>query len=259
MPKGLLPSSLAKLTNHRVWTPITIGRSEASTYLLRSDSNNQYLKIQPQTAVESLRQEKERLEWLQGKLPVPEIMYYAEDGVNEYLLLSEIPGWNAADNRCATMLPKLMQQLAIGLLTIHEVSLEHCPFNQTLDEKLKEAKKRVDLGLVDEEDFDLIRQGAKAADLFEELQLKKPAAEDLVFAHGDYCLPNIILNEGGISGFIDWGRAGIADRYQDLALAVRSIVYNFGQEQVKRFLDEYGIKQLDEDRVYYYQLLDEFC
>ncbi|SDP06533.1 Phosphotransferase enzyme family protein [Paenibacillus sp. yr247] len=87
---------------------------------------------------------------------------------------------------------------------------------------------------------------------------KKPITEDLVFTHGDYCLPNIIINNGKVHGFIDWGRAGVADRYQDLALAIRSIKYNFGNEYIYAFLDNYGLTELDESKVIYYQLMDEF-
>ena len=36
------------------------------------------------------------------------------------------------------------------------------------------------------------------------------------------------------------GRAGIADRYKDIALAVRSIRHNCGGAFVQPFLDEYG-------------------
>jgi aminoglycoside phosphotransferase len=83
-------------------------------------------------------------------------------------------------------------------------------------------------------------------------------SEDLVFTHGDYCLSNIMISDGEVSGFIDWGRGGVADRYQDLALAIRSIIYNFGKEHVPLFLDAYGVKELDEAKIYDYQLLDEF-
>jgi len=55
--------------------------------------------------------------------------------------------------------------------------------------------------------------------LLQELLDKKPAGEDLIFTHVDYCLPNIIINNWDISGFIDWDSGGIAGRYQDLALA----------------------------------------
>lgn len=253
-----LPENLSKMTNRYIWRRITIGHSESKTYLLTGTSVNLYIKIQSLTAVESLFNEKERLEWLQGKLPVPEVVYFGKDDFNEYLLITEIAGVNASEKSFEMMLPALMKQLAIGLREVHEIKIDNCPFNQRLESKIEEARKRVQSKLVDEEDFDQIRLGLTAEELLKELLLKRPMMEDLVFTHGDYCLPNIIIDKGKFSGFIDWGRAGVADRYQDLALAVRSITYNFGKEYVQHFLDEYGVKELDESKIYFYQLLDEF-
>jgi aminoglycoside phosphotransferase len=254
----VLPMTLFKLLRGCHWERITIGHSESKTYFLTGAKRNFYLKVQPLTAVEGLFSEKERLEWLKGKLPVPEIVYYERDDVQEYLLLTELKGMNASDSSFGTKLPQLMQQLAVGLRTIHEVNLEGCPFSQKLDVKIEEARRRVEDRLVDEWDFDQQRQGINAEELLNELLVKKPTSEDLVFTHGDYCLPNIVVNGDHLSGFIDWGRAGIADRYQDIALAIRSITYNFGRQHVRRFLEEYGIEQEDASKVHYYQLMDEF-
>ena len=63
-------------------------------------------------------------------------------------------------------------------------------------------------------------------ELLKWLEDNKPA-EESVFSHGDYCLPNIFAEGGKISGFIDLGNAGACDRYQDIALCLRSIEQNF--------------------------------
>lgn len=86
----------------------------------------------------------------------------------------------------------------------------------------------------------------------------RPATEDLVFTHGDYCLPNVVINGDAVSGFIDLGLAGVADRYQDLALGARSLTYNFGLEWVPLFFETYGIVQPAQARIDFYKLLDEF-
>jgi kanamycin kinase/aminoglycoside 3'-phosphotransferase-2 len=247
-----------RLTEGCEWNRITIGHSESRTYRLSGASGNYFIKIISVDAVESLREEKKRIEWLQGKLPVPEVLFYEKDASNEYLLLSEVAGLDASDKSYAAMIPQLMRQLATGLRAVHDVRIEDCPFDRRLDIVIAEAGHRVEHGLVDEEDFDSARHGAKAEALYQELLVRRPAPEDLVFTHGDYCLPNIILQNGKVSGFIDLGRGGIADRYQDLALAVRSIKYNFGEEFVAAFLDAYGISEPDHAKISYYQLLDEF-
>jgi aminoglycoside phosphotransferase len=116
---------------------------------------------------------------------------------------------------------------------------------------------------VDENDFDETRQDRSATSLLAELLDSRPDQEDVVFTHGDYCLPNIILRQSApgvveVSGFIDCGRAGIADRHQDLALAIRSVAFNFGADWVSTFLTAYGLAEPDARKVAFFTLLDEF-
>ena len=47
-----------------------------------------------------------------------------------------------------------------------------------------------------------------------------------MFVHGDFCLPNVFFADGKVSGFIDLGDAGIADRWYDIALGYRSLKHN---------------------------------
>ena len=61
-----------------------------------------------------------------------------------------------------------------------------------------------------------------------------------------------------VAGFVDWGRAGIADRYKDIALVVRSLEYNTGKDLRTTFFDAYGLSSPDADRIEYYKLPDEF-
>jgi aminoglycoside 3'-phosphotransferase II len=120
----------------------------------------------------------------------------------------------------------------------------------------------MDAGHVREDDFDDIRLGRRATDLFAELLSMVPAREDLVLVHGDFCLPNVLLTTFGervdVTGLIDCGRAGIGDRHQDLALAIRSLTYNLGPASVAPFLSAYDGPRIDEGTLEFFTILDEF-
>lgn len=251
-----LPANIAEAVSGCVWRENNLGFSSVRIFHLQAEKSL-YLKINSRASEFSLSQEKLRLEWLKNRLPVPEVVRFAEDETREFLLLSEISGIPAIDDSLKKDAPRVIEQLTNGLKMIHALPLENCPFDARLDYKIEIARRRMIKGLVDEEDFDEERQGRTAADLFKELLAARPSDEDLVFTHGDYCAPNVILENGKLSGFIDWAEAGVADRFQDLALLTRSARYNFGAEYEEKVFEIYGVKP-DWEKIHFYRLLDEF-
>jgi aminoglycoside phosphotransferase len=253
-----LPPDLAEAVRGYVWLENTVGFSSARIYRLTAkDKKSLYLKIDSRTSKHSLSLEKRKLDWLENQLPVPKILLFAEDETNEYLLLSEISGVDASADSLKTDIPRTIGELANGLKMIHSLPIKDCPFDTRLEYKIETARERMINGLVEEDDFDEERQGRTAEDLFRELIATAQTAEDLVFTHGDYCLPNVILANRNLSGFVDWGNAGVADRYQDIALLERSVKYNFGG-QWTGYLYELLAIEPDARKSRFYTLLDEF-
>jgi len=179
------------------------------------------------------------------------------DGEHNWLLISALPGSDLASASALTPLARV-ELLATALRDLHRLPIASCPFDHRREKRLPVAKARMEAGIVDEEDFDAARLGKSAAELFAELESLKPGDEDLVVSHGDACLPNFIASDGRFAGYIDCSRLGVADRYQDIALACRSIADNFGAALLQPFLARYGMSAPDPARLYYYQLLDEF-
>ncbi len=218
-----------------------------------------------------LHDEAIRLRWmLDHDLPVPQVRDYEVSGGIEDLLLSEVPGVDASVPRRPEAVPGVVSALAAGLRLLHATPIADCPFRHGAAERVEEARERVCAGFVDETDFDEERRGRTAQELLDELDATLPdvrygiedAVGDMVFTHGDYSLPNIILNDHGtrvaLSGFVDCARAGVGDRYQDLALAARSVASNLGPEWVAHLFEGYGVTQSDERKLRFYTLLDEF-
>lgn len=253
-----LPEDLAREIVGYTWRQIHLGLSPSKVFRLEAENNPcRYLKISSRIAGFSLLKESNILDWLKNRLPVPETLAFGEDENTDYLLLSAIEGIPASDDRLKADVSQIIEQLASGLKIIHGLPIENCPFDERLDNKIKIARERISKGLIDETDFDEKRLGRTVEDLFREAIAAKPDREDLVFTHGDYCVPNVILENGKLSGFVDWGSAGIADRHQDLALLTRSISYNFGKEWEEKAFEIYGIEP-DWKKINFYRLLDEF-
>lgn len=237
---------------------VEIGRSNAHVYQLQKDGQCVYLKTLAVSEMATFARDVQILRWLQGRLPVPEVLAYTQAADYEYLILAEIAGQNCVEAMNTLDHGEIVTLLATGLRTIHALDIADCPFDERIDAKLENARYNVAHHLVDVDDFDLEHRGmVTGRAVLHRLESVRPTEDDLVFAHGDYCLPNIILQNGAVNGFIDLDRAGISDKYNDLAIASRSIRDNLGARYVSRFFAAYGLPQVDEEKIAYYRLMDE--
>lgn len=183
-----------------------------------------YLKVGP-----TLSAERMRLLWLDGKLSVPKVVASSRQDGQEYLLLTELAGVTADYENFDTDTTSLVELIAEGVRTIHSVAVTNCPFDATVESFMLIAERIVRLNLLDQKDLSVTYRDRTIEDLYNSLLRLRPNNEQIVFTHGDYCLPNILIQQGKISGFVDLGLSGLGDPYRDLTLIVRSIRRNLGK------------------------------
>ena len=165
------------------------------------------------------------LRWLQGRLPAPEILHHEVYEGHSNLLMTRIPGRMSCDAYCLDRADETVALLAEGLRMLWRVDIADCPRDAGLDAELAAARERVRLGKADPDD---LPEGFASPDaLLDWLEVNRPPC-DPVFSHGDYCMPNVFLDQGRVSGMIDLGDAGVADRWRDIALMWGSLERNFG-------------------------------
>ena len=252
------PPELEKILEKFDWSVITAGCSKTEIFKLSKDDQTLYLKVNKPDFIFNLENEKTILNWIKDKLPVPEVILFNNFEGKEFLLISEIEGKVSFETKSNEEKRLTIKILADGIKRIHAVDVEECPINYSPDILLQSAKDRIEKGLVKNNDFDERWKNKTVEELFDEILQLKPDNYELVFTHGDYCLPNIIINNGKLSGFIDLIFAGINDKYFDFAAIVWSIGYNFGSEWVKYFFEDYGLNNIDWDRIKFYQMLNDF-
>jgi aminoglycoside phosphotransferase len=209
-------------------------------------------------SVAEIARETVALDWLAGRAGAARLVWSGLVGVWPVLVTEALPGV-----ALHVLPPDKAKGAAIAALTalseLHRLSVTDCRFDERLAVKTGEAARRVAAGEVDSSNFDDRNADRSAADVWRRLTSRPPPEEDLVVTHGDACWPNLILRSDGKVGLVDLGRAGVADRHQDLALFIRSAERNLPKMVVRDLVSEhYRLAPLDEAKVEFYQELDEF-
>ncbi len=257
-----MPSEIKGLIKGRNCEIDRIGLSGSKVIMF----DDMVLKISGDSA--AYRNEVCAMQWLSGKLPVPKVIYHAEEGGKGYLLMSKVNGLMGCDRYYLERPDELKCLLAQTLKTLWSIDTQACPTAQSLDDDLARAANNVASGIVVFENVDkwLLADGGFTGfeSLLAWLNRAKPDT-DPALSHGDLSLPNLLFSGGRLSGLIDLGDTGVGDRWRDIAICLRSFKHNLeGRHGIKTFpdydvralFDELGI-QPDADRIKYWLLLDE--
>lgn len=247
---------------HAAHRPIQLGQSGAGVVFIPAHAQDAayFVKIDRVNSPNSLRREHGVLQRLSGAVPVPRVLSFATVGEHDVLRMSAVPGADASDVQLHAEPRLMVEAYARALRQLHALPVAaYMDFDRRLPVLVAEAERRLRAGQVDLEELDDERQGLSLDALAAQLHARRPKDEDLVTAHGDYCLPNVLFDPDSfaLTGFVDLGRFGVADRHLDLALAERSLRHNDLGEWTGVFFDAYGIAP-DWDKIGFYQLLDEF-
>lgn len=210
--------------------------SNARTLFIAPDF---YLKIDERG---ELKREAQMAAWFHRRGLGAEVVQYISRG-RDYLLTRSLPGQDG----CSWLddPERLCRALAQTLRELHALSPAGLPRSTRLERYLASAEDR-DGGYWDQSvlmpEF-TVRSREEAWGV---MQANKHRLKSDTLIHGDFCLPNVILNGGQPGSLIDLAMAGAGDRHIDLYWAVWSLWHNLKTDQYTGlFLDLYGRDRFD--------------
>ena len=260
LPKTLPADLRDRLAGYR-WQRVTSGESGASVWRLTDGRPGAtlFLKTAADRGADDLSGEADRLRWLASHLPVPDVVAFVAEADRAWLLMTAVPGHNVAQVlRRAGPAERIavVDAVAAFLQRLHAVPPGDCPFPAEPTVRLAQARARIDAGLVDPDDFDDERAGWTVERVWSAAQAACPTRIDPVVTHGDFTPENVLWHGGRVSGSIDAGRLGRADRHQDIALFWRGLA-DHGADLQDRFLAAMAPPTPDRARIDFHLLLDE--
>ena len=216
---------------------------EARVYYIKSNGGL-YLKT---AAKGTLQREALMTDYFHKKGFGAEVLGYVTDE-NDWLLTAAVKGEDCVHEMYLNEPKRLCDTLAVALRELHETKFSDCPVKDRVTEYLALAEENYKTGNYDKSHFPDSFGYRSAEEAYKVLQEGKGTLKNEVLIHGDYCLPNIMLDNWRLSGFIDVGNGGVGDRHIDLFWGTWTLWFNLHtNEYYDRFLDAYGRDKIDEN------------
>jgi aminoglycoside phosphotransferase len=213
LPAEVLAAAESALGTRRFGSEFAWMSWAGTVWRLGGDSGAVFVK-----RAADLAGERDRLAWLAGRLPVPEVVGFVHAYGDDWLLTRELSGIHLYNASLGWDPERVARRFGEILREIHATDGSGCPFGEE--------------------------------------------APGHVLIHGDYCLPNVLVEarrgagpsfsppgeeaaqgaggDGGLAGLVDVGRAGLGDARDDLAAGVWTLHYNYGHGFAPAFVDAYG-------------------
>jgi len=216
---------------------------EARVIFIDKDSGY-FLKSAPKGKLE---REATMMEYFHSKgLSANAISYVS--AADDWLLTEKIHGDDCISQKYLEQPKRLCDTLAERLLLLHSMNFADCPVQNHTKWYLAKAEENKRMDAYNKDDFPDSFGYASAEEAWAVVDDHSHLLQNDTLLHGDYCLPNIILNNWKFAGFIDLDNAGVGDKHIDVFWATWSRFFNLHTHDYReRFIDAYGRDKVDED------------
>ncbi|MDR0857578.1 MAG: aminoglycoside 3'-phosphotransferase [Oscillospiraceae bacterium] len=198
-----------------------------------------FLKSAP--AGTALRGESYMTQYFHKKNLAPKVVSFIPDyNGREFMLSEKIPGDDCTAAKYLGQPEKLCDTIAERLVFLHSLGCSDCLVNHT-NGYIERAKNNYLLGKYDKDLFPDNWGYTSAEEARSVIERSGHLLKADTLLHGDYCLPNIILDDWRFSGFIDLDSGGVGDKHVDIFWGAWTLFFNLKTDKYRdRFLDAYG-------------------
>lgn len=209
---------------------------DASVFFIEKDGGL-FLKT---AAKGTLKDEADMTAYFHSKGLGAQVLSY-HSGEKDWLLTSAISGEDCTHPIHTADPIRLCDTLARQLRLLHDENTAHCPIRDRNAIYLRTALQGYRKGTYEPELFEHHWKFSSPEEALEEVRRNGSYLQPDALLHGDYCLPNIMLDNWRFSGFLDLGNGGIGDRHIDLLWGTWTLFFNLRTDRYRdRFLDAYG-------------------
>ena len=170
----------------------------------------------------------------------PEVLAY-HTGDKDWLLTRAVKGEDCLHPDYLADPERLAETMARMLFDLHHRDHTGCPVQDHTARYLARATENYHANRYDTSLFPDNWGYASAEEAWSVIEANGKFLKTDTLLHGDYCLPNIMLDNWKPSGFIDVGGGGVGDKHVDLFWGAWTLNFNLKTDKFRtRFLDAYG-------------------
>ena len=218
--------------------------SEAARVYFIDRDGGYYLK---KNAKGRLRKEAEMTAYFHSLGMGVEIMKYLSDE-DDWLLTRAATGEDCTHAAYRSDPKRLSETLGLTLRSLHETDPKDCPVQNRTADYLESARRGFEADRFDPAYLPPHSGIGNAAEAWRIVEQNAKFLKSDTLLHGDYWLPNVILDNWRFSAFIDVDGGGVGERHIDLFWGLWSLRYNLKTDAYgNRFLDAYGRDKVNED------------
>ncbi len=164
----------------------------------------------------------------------------------DWLLTARVKGEDCTHQDYLDEPTRLCDLLAERLRLLHETDGADCPVQNRMRAYMALAEENHARGAYDLSYYEDYDPRATADGVWQVAREYSRYFKNDTLLHGDYCLPNILLDGWRFSGFIDLGNGGVGDRHVDLYWGAWTLRFNLGTDCYReRFFDAYGRDKIE--------------